>query len=130
MASIPWKAGSLIRHFALATGRFGEEDIRCSPQALGRLAEHPFRGNLRELENRVGRLAALRPEPPVDASLLLDPDPASTTRRDATRRSLKELEREAIERALARHGNNRTRASRELGISVRTLRNKLQRYGA
>ena len=120
---------ALIRHFAVATGHFSETDIRCSPEALAALAEHPFRGNLRELENRVRRLAALRPEPPVDASLLLKPDPASSTRATAPVRSLRELEREAIEGSLARHGNNRTRASRELGISVRTLRNKLQRYG-
>lgn len=42
---------------------------------------------------------------------------------------LRTLERDAIVRALAREGGNRTHAARVLGISVRTLRNKLHVYG-
>lgn len=42
---------------------------------------------------------------------------------------LRALEREAIVRALARMQGNRTHASRALGISVRTLRNKIREYG-
>ncbi len=42
---------------------------------------------------------------------------------------LKTLERDTIVRALAHWSGNRTRASESLGISVRTLRNKIREYG-
>jgi DNA-binding NtrC family response regulator len=42
---------------------------------------------------------------------------------------LKTLERETIVRALAHWRGNRTRAAESLGISVRTLRNKIRDYG-
>ena len=44
-------------------------------------------------------------------------------------RTLKELEREAIERALNQVGGNRRRAAEFLGIGVRTLYRKLDEYG-
>ena len=44
-------------------------------------------------------------------------------------RSLKELEREAIEETLQQVGRNRRRAAEILGIGVRTLYRKLEEYG-
>ena len=44
-------------------------------------------------------------------------------------RSLKELERDAIEEALQEVGSNRRRAAEILGIGVRTLYRKLEKYG-
>jgi DNA-binding NtrC family response regulator len=43
--------------------------------------------------------------------------------------SLDDLERAAVEHALASHGGNRTHAAQELGISVRTLQRKLKTWG-
>jgi DNA-binding protein Fis len=43
-------------------------------------------------------------------------------------RTLAQVEREQIERALRHHGGNRTRAARELGISRATLINKIRVY--
>jgi two-component system response regulator FlrC len=51
------------------------------------------------------------------------PEPAHTSSPNAAR--LKELERSTILRTLATCQGNRTKASKELGISVRTLRYKL-----
>jgi two-component system response regulator FlrC len=48
---------------------------------------------------------------------------------DAAPSTLEQLEARAIERALARHGGHRQRAADELGIGVRTLYEKLKRYG-
>ena len=42
--------------------------------------------------------------------------------------SIWEMERDLILRTLERHGGNRTHAARELGISIRTMRNKLREY--
>ena len=40
-----------------------------------------------------------------------------------------EIERQAIETALADHAGNRTKAARQLGISLRTLQYRLKEYG-
>ena len=42
--------------------------------------------------------------------------------------SIWEVERDLILRTLERHGGNRTHAAKTLGISIRTLRNKLREY--
>jgi transcriptional regulator of acetoin/glycerol metabolism len=61
---------------------------------------------------------------PVDAEQL-----AAAVARAADRpRTLAQVEREQIERALRHHGGNRTRAARELGISRATLINKIRVY--
>ncbi len=56
---------------------------------------------------------------------LLDPDGVPRSLPDYLLR----IEREAIERALVRTGNNRTAAARELGITFRALRHRMQRLG-
>jgi DNA-binding NtrC family response regulator len=43
--------------------------------------------------------------------------------------SLEDLERAAVEQALAQHHGNRTHAAKTLGISVRTLQRKLKAWG-
>jgi DNA-binding protein Fis len=43
--------------------------------------------------------------------------------------TLRELEKQLIERTLAQTGGNRSRAAEMLGISLRTVRNKIRDYG-
>jgi DNA-binding NtrC family response regulator len=52
----------------------------------------------------------------------------SVTASDGGVLSLAELEKQAIRRALQQTAGNRTRAAELLGISIRTMRNKLQEY--
>ena len=68
------------------------------------------------------RKRATRPAMPTSGAVQRMPQPAVTPEPGVR---LKELERETILRTLAQFGGNRTRASAELGISVRTLRYKL-----
>ncbi|MBT6146311.1 MAG: sigma-54-dependent Fis family transcriptional regulator, partial [Gemmatimonadetes bacterium] len=63
---------------------------------------------------------------PIDAGGIIAPDPLSDA--DGVS-SLKQMEREAIERALAQVGDNRRKAAELLGIGVRTLYRKLDEYG-
>jgi DNA-binding NtrC family response regulator len=64
--------------------------------------------------------------PPATA----DPMTAATSVTDGAGQVLRldELEKQAIKAALRQTGGNRTQAAAELGISIRTLRNKLQEY--
>ncbi len=130
---IPRLARELAARLSAASG--------CEPPvlteaALERLARHPFRGNVRELENLMRRAVLRFPGRPIEAEVLLGGAAAPATERvsapppaPAETFDLRELEKQAILRSLAAHGGNRSRASRSLGISTRTLRNKLRRCG-
>ncbi len=121
---------ALARHFlARAAALRGATPPELDAAAVAALRQHPFRGNLAELENLMLRAVITTAGPRVDVASLLDPKlrRAAPPPRDSL--DLRVLERQTIERALAAAGGNRTHASRALGISVRTLRNKLHRYG-
>ena len=85
---------------------------------------------MRELANALERAAILVEGDQIDASLLaLAPavrDPSGVT--SLMPKSLSDLERDAIRDAMERHGGNRKNVAQELGISVRTLYDKLRRY--
>ena len=106
--------------------RLGRETPILDDATIAAWAEEGFPGNLLGIESRV-RAAMLQEE--VAAAV---PGTALAVRRhdDETESlDLKRLERDTIVRALAHWQGNRTRASESLGISVRTLRNKIREYG-
>jgi DNA-binding NtrC family response regulator len=98
------------------------------PDALARLRAYAFPGNVRELENRIERAHILCEGDRISARDLGEPfaSPARTPKQGR----LKDQEREMIEKALARNGGNRTKAAAELGISRRTLQNRLREMDA
>jgi len=97
------------------------------PDAMARLQAYSFPGNVRELENRVERAYILCSSDLITARDL--GEPFSLPSRAPRTGRLHDQERELIERVLARHGGNRTRAAAELGISRRTLLNKIREAG-
>lgn len=93
------------------------------------LARDGFPGNRMGLESRLRGLLMQSTGGPAALRALAT---GESTRVDAAaelpRLDLKSLERDTIIRALAHWDGNRTRASESLGISVRTLRNKIREY--
>jgi len=106
---------------------------------LEQLEGHSWPGNVRELANCVRRAVALATGPEIGAAALegadwamaaLLPDPAAAG--DVCLRpgvSLGEMERKLVEITLAATGGNRSRAAELLGVSLRTVRNKVRSYG-
>jgi DNA-binding NtrC family response regulator len=127
---IPELARSLLeqicRDNGLAAKRLGESAVRA-------LVRHAWPGNVRELKNVLESAAIIRPGLVIEADDLPEGfrgDPAGDDEADLpVELSLGGMEREAIRRALARHGGNRTRAARALGIGLRTLQRKIRLYG-
>ncbi|RMF75894.1 MAG: sigma-54-dependent Fis family transcriptional regulator, partial [Acidobacteria bacterium] len=116
-----------------AAARTGLPAPRIGRDALARLARHPWPGNVRELRNVIERAVVLgAPEEIRVEDLSLDDwSPVAGAADDERLRpglTIAEAERILIERTLEAEGGNRTRASEKLGISVRTLRNKLRRF--
>jgi two-component system response regulator AtoC len=117
----------------------GRPDLRFGPGALVALRAQPWPGNVRELSNFVERLVVFAEGDTIDAEAVeghLDRAPKRPSSPDATpatQGTLEErrmqAERAWILEALAQTGDNRTQAARVLGISRRTLYNKLEELG-
>ncbi len=101
-----------------------------APEAAGKLKAHPWPGNVRELQNVVQRAVLISDSPVIDpGSIILDPeegDPSGAAQLSLM--PLSEMEKMMIHKALNSCDGNRTKAADILGISVRTLRNKLSEY--
>jgi DNA-binding NtrC family response regulator len=104
------------------------------PDAMEMLKNHEWPGNIRELRNAVERAVIL-----CDGELILrehlPPDmvgkgPERHSFRLPYGLSLDAVEREYILGSLQRNGNNKARTAESLGVSEKTLYNKLNRYAA
>ncbi len=122
----------LVDYFMTKYGSPGEALPRFDPAAMEKLAAWPWPGNVRELENTVERAMLLRTGPVIEPSLLLldEPNSAEATAAAAglVGLTVRELEERLIEQTLRHVNQNRTHAAEMLGISIRTLRNKLREY--
>jgi DNA-binding NtrC family response regulator len=114
-----------------------------SPQATERLCAHNWPGNVRELRNVLERAVILAGEGTITVSHLpalfhgdeLKPPAAQETSNGQTitipvGSTIDQAERALIELTLQHTRNNKTRAAEMLGISLKTLFNKLKGYGA
>jgi len=132
------------RFFDEALREHGRPGLTLAPDALAHLSSRPWPGNVRQLKNVVERIAVLAPGPLVsaadverelarDRTLQPEMSPTSSAATAPPRATLDghvdRAELEAIKETLARCGNNRTVAARLLGVSRRTLYNKLARHG-
>ena len=126
----------LARRFA---DRAAAEEQRPAPcftaEALAALQAQDWPGNVAELEHVIHRALLVAPGGVIDAAEIL-PEAAPSPPADdlsvtpLVGRSLEQVERALILGTLSRCGGNRTSASAILGISVRTMRNKLREMRA
>ncbi len=136
----------LAKHFLeLAAEENGKQIDAISREVFDVLMEHDWPGNVRELENVIQRAVVICPDAQLEPEHLLwdsgpeisiggsagrdapvGADPLQQLRSDLP---LREVERLWILQALEQEGGNKSRAARRLGISVRTIRNKLNAYG-
>lgn len=128
---IPALANHFLTKFAVSSGR---NVGSISPETMEILKKCKWTGNVRELENVMERSVLLchgNSIMPEDLFLSYSPEgeaaPAETGSISAGM-TMEEMERRLIIGTLEKTGNNRTRAADMLGISIRTLRNKLNAY--
>jgi two-component system response regulator FlrC len=133
-----------VKKYAAANG-VAERPL--SALARQRLAVHRWSGNVRELENAMHRAVLLAVGPEIDDAAIRLPDgqplsgidplartaqAASLAAETATRayvgQTVAEMEQQLILDTLSHCLGNRTHAANILGISIRTLRNKLKEY--
>ncbi|MFN0242431.1 MAG: sigma-54-dependent transcriptional regulator [Planctomycetota bacterium] len=122
---IPELARTFLARSAARMGR----PLAFDDAALARLCELDWPGNVRELENAAERLCVMADSDVVDALAVERYVPRSLARAELPTLSLEELERRAIIKALELHGGDKRVAAAQLGIALKTLYNKLDRYG-
>ncbi len=124
----------LVAHFIDQEGM----SIRFSPDAMERMVQYAWPGNVRQLRNIVTRLGLIAPGQIIDGARVkqvlhgTEPPPDEGEARPAAEpepASIQEAEREAILSALRACGSNQTEAARRLGIGRTTLYRKMHKYG-
>ena len=132
----------LCDHFIRAFSLQYDRQVRgITPEAMNLLTDYPWPGNVRELKNSLARAVILssrdrlavedlpkkiaeksgRESQAVCASLIGDlPEEGAT---------LRDMEQQLIEKTLSRCQGNKSMAAQRLGISRKTLYEKIQRYG-
>jgi two-component system response regulator FlrC len=119
----------LGRHFLTKyAALYASSATRFSAEAMERLVAHRWPGNVRELENVVQRAVILCGGGDVEAEHVVLEDAATLEPIDTGGRTIMELERDVILTTLARLNGNRTHTAKALGITVRTVRNRLRKY--
>lgn len=150
----------LVEHFLDKHSRLNKrERPTVSPETMAILRDYRWRGNVRELENVVERalllcdgkeikphnllmhsqmgkqsinqdLARATASQPTSESAEEIPESKDSALGIEVGMSMKEAEKKLIFETLRETGGNRTKAAKILGISIRTLRNKLNEYRA
>ncbi len=134
---IPALAEFFLRRYAAP----GTGSPRLAPELVAELQSRPWPGNVRELENFIRRAVALATGPVIgtealewdEAAALAPPPPSPAAAAPAAGGlraglSWREAERQLLAATLAATGGNRTHAADMLGISLRTIRNKIREY--
>ncbi|MCJ8332145.1 MAG: sigma-54 dependent transcriptional regulator [Lentisphaeria bacterium] len=128
-------AKSFLKRQAKVLGK----SMEFSRDAIGRILDYSWPGNIRELENVIERVTILEDGPVIDIaalpveiqnpSLVSVPISENCMLEEITF-NIRELERRTVLGALEKTKGNRARAADLLGFSVRTLRNKINEYRA
>lgn len=134
-------AGHFVEKYTEANG-FGTKSL--TEEAINSLQQNEWQGNVRELENTIHRAVLLSngseitPDvicpPEALTNVVQEPAAAAAATAEALQQNLvgmtvAEVERDLILNTLDHCIGNRTHAANILGISIRTLRNKLKQYG-
>src|SRR5436190_4315703 len=127
----------LVQHFIAPFIRAGKS-LRFAPEAMARLQQYDWPGNIRELRNLIERLLILHEGEEIGMAMLpreflksatpaaaeAEPEGAS-----GTLPSLAEIERRHVERVLKATGWNKARAARVLEVDIKTLNKKIRDSG-
>jgi len=124
---IPQLIGFFIEQFNKRMKNLRHSIKGITPEALDLCQNYSFPGNIRELENIIERAFILAD---TDMLTVSDFDIDRQKNKPAVKKgTIKEIEKEAILAALKRWEGNKTKAAEELGITRRTLFNKIKEFG-
>ncbi|MFC3024284.1 sigma-54 interaction domain-containing protein [Vibrio zhugei] len=122
----------LAKHFISHRNANEDKTKTILDSALQKIALHDWPGNVRELKHSIERAFIIADDVIRDEHLIFDTPPleTGTSIEDLVPAgvSLEDLEKAAIFNTLEENAGNKTESAQELGISVKTLYNKLEKY--
>ena len=117
----------------LFIGRFAKQydkgTLMLSELAQRRLKEHPWYGNIRELEHAIEKAVIISEDVTISYSLFHFPKKSLTPARDSEAETLEDMELVMIRKAIDKHEGNLSAVAAQLGITRQTLYNKMKKYG-
>ncbi len=127
----------LVEHFLRKHADLSARGVAgLSDEAITALMRHPFPGNIRELENAVERALVLSegplleaPDFPLTTEVPRAIDESAMSQDQGLVEQVARLEHDLISKALARHQGNQSAAARDLGLTERAVRYKMQKLG-
>jgi len=130
----------LAEHFARKYAALCQTGLpRLHPEFIERMQAHSWPGNVRELANFMRRVLTLSGTLEIDASCfdresqgmvaVAHPSPVAALPAVPAGTPIWQVEKMHLEKTLALTDGNRTQAAELLGISLRTVRNKIREYG-
>jgi len=118
----------LSEHFAKKYGLHLNKPITgFTEDAVELLNTRQWKGNIRELENAIQRAAIIAKSDIINACDFMLENPSDQS--CPANGSIRVMEMDLIRRTLEETNGNKTKAAKMLGVSVRTIRNKLHEYG-
>jgi DNA-binding NtrC family response regulator len=129
---------ALASYFAVRFAReAGRQESRLHAEFLNGLCKYPWPGNVRELANAMRRVITLNDGPEIGPDCLQNElsgfgstaKPAASPLSVCAGTSMRDVERQLLESTLEVTGGNRTRTAEILGVSLRTIRNKIREFG-
>ena len=126
---IPLLAEYFMNQFCQENSR---PPIKIDPATLTLLKKYRWPGNIRELGNIIERSCLMcQGDTLLPSNLFFDDEPLSSGKKDAAPKlsgTIYDIEKELIQQTLEEFSGNKTKAAESLGISIRTLRNKINEY--
>ncbi|MCH8927778.1 MAG: sigma-54-dependent Fis family transcriptional regulator [Candidatus Marinimicrobia bacterium] len=127
---IPLLAHYFVRRVSI---KYGKPELRLSEEVVDTLLKMSFPGNVRELENKLERAVVLCKNDEITPKDLIDAvnnsyPSSKKTQIPSTFGTIEDVERELILSSLSTNDGNKAKTANELGITARTLRNKINRY--
>ena len=145
LPSLRERPGDIVRLAQFFADKYAEVNAvpkkKLSTAASEKLVAAPWKGNVRELENTMHRAILISMEEEIEEAAIHTeigtithdgepPKPLDTPSDQPVGTTVADMEKQLILNTLDHCLGNQTQAAKILGISIRTLRNKLKQYGA
>ena len=109
--------------------QYDKGQLTLSETACRKLKEHPWYGNIRELEHAMEKAVIICDGSTISDAIFHFPRKSLSPVPESAPETLEDMELVMIRKAIAKHGGNLSAVASQLGITRQTLYNKMKKYG-